>query len=64
LNNYIDSYIIIHRKIIKGSRQGENKMLKNNFKKIIAISLVIGSMLSFVACGNKDNNAKNTEQSS
>lgn len=39
-------------------------MLKKSLKKFIAISLVVGSMLSFVACGSKDNTAKNTDQSS
>ena len=39
-------------------------MLKKSLKKFIAISLVVGSMVSFAACGNKDNTAKNTDQSS
>lgn len=39
-------------------------MMKKSLKKIIAISLVIGSMVSFAGCGNKENTAKNTEQSS
>jgi len=37
-------------------------MIKKSLKKFIAISLVMGTMVSFAACGNKENTAKNTEQ--
>lgn len=38
-------------------------MIKKSLKKFIAISLVMGTMLSFAACGTKDNTTKTTEQS-
>lgn len=61
MNNYINDYIIIHMKVIT-MRQGENKMLKTNLKKIIAMSLVVGSMLTFAACGNQNKTSNKGEE--
>ena len=64
LHNYKDDYIIIHIEIIKRNMQGEIKMIKKSLKKIIAISLVVGSMLTFAACGSQNNNKQNSQAQS
>jgi polar amino acid transport system substrate-binding protein len=39
-------------------------MIKNSFKKVIAMSLVVGAMFTFAACGNQNNTKNSTKNSS